>query len=69
MISFLAKICFLCWPLAIVVGVRCFHVLCTRSQVETVCPIALEEEETAWNSSNLLQRAHLARLPETQGAF
>jgi len=72
MIPFLAKTWFLWWMLAIVAGVRCFHVLCTRCQVETreVADFEeFEEQETANFSSLLLQHAQVVSLPEAQGAF
>jgi hypothetical protein len=55
--------------LAIVAGVRCYHLLCTRSQVQTLHPAIVEEEEAASVSSLLLQHAQIVSLPETQSAF
>ena len=69
MIPFIAKTWFLWWTLAIVVGVRCFHVLCTRGQVEALEPTVFEEQEAANFSSLLLQHAQVVSLPETQGAY
>ncbi|MGA2417121.1 MAG: hypothetical protein ABSF59_21920 [Candidatus Sulfotelmatobacter sp.] len=70
MIPFIAKMWFLWWMLAIAAGVRCYHRLCIRSQVETLDPaIFVEEEEAAGISSLLLQHAQIVSLPETQGAF
>jgi hypothetical protein len=69
MIPFLAKTWSLWWMLAIVAGVRCFHVLSTRGQLETLAPAVFEEEEAANFSSLLLQHAQVVSLPETQGAF
>jgi hypothetical protein len=68
-IPFIAKTWFLWWTLAIVAGVRCFHVLSTRGNVETLDPAVIEEEEAANFSSLLLQHAQVVSLPETQGAF
>jgi len=67
MIPFLAKTWFLWWMLAMVAGVRCFHVLCTRGEAQTPEPAL--EEEAATISSLLLQHAQVVSLPETQGAF
>jgi hypothetical protein len=69
MIPFIARTWFLWWMLAIATGVRCYHLLCTRSQVQTLHPAIVEEEEAASVSSLLLQHAQIVSLPETQSAF